>query len=86
MNKIIKFELGCIPKGPKGSVQNKLRFYYNTYRRRGLVKGKQREESLKDAINRLKEEYPGFNPMFDKDFFRTPKKSFFQKLMDLLRR
>ena len=86
MNKIIKFELGYIPKGPKGSVQNKLRFYYNAYRRRGLVKGKQREESLKDAINRLKEEYPDFNPMFDKDFFRTPKKSIFQKLMDPLRR
>ena len=86
MNKIIKFELGYLPKGSRGWIQNKLRFYYNAYRRRDMVKGKQREESLKDAINRLKEEYPDFNPMFDKDFFQTPKKSIFQKLMNSLRR
>jgi len=86
MNKIIKFELTYIPKGSTGSIQNKLRFCYNAYRRSGLVKGKQREESLKDAINRLKEEYSDFKPMFDKDFFQTPKKSIFQKLMDPLRR
>ena len=46
MNKIIKFELGYIPKGSRGSIQNKLRFYYNAYRRRDLARGKQREESL----------------------------------------
>ena len=86
MNKIIKFELGCIPRGPKGSIQNKLRFYYNAYRRRDMVRGKQREESLKDAINRLKEEYPDFNPMFDEDFFEISKRNLFQRLMDRIKR
>ena len=86
MNKIIKFELGYIPKGSRGSIQNKLRFYYNAYRRRDLARGKQREESLKDAINRLKEEYPDFNPIFDKNFFQTSKESIFRKLMKSLKR
>lgn len=86
MNKIIKFELECIPRGPKGSIQNKLRFYYNAYRRRDLARGKQREESLKDAINRLKEEYPDFNSMFDEDFFKISKKNLFQRLMDRIKR
>ena len=86
MNKIIKFELGYIPKGSKGSLQNKLRFYYNAYRRRDLARGEQREESLKDAVNRLKEDYPDFNPIFDENFFKISKKSFFQKFIDRIRR
>ena len=85
MNKIIKFELEYIPKGSKGSIQNKLRFYYNAYRRRDMVRGKQREESLKDAINRLKEDYPDFNPIFDKEFFQISKKGFFQRLLDRIK-
>ena len=85
MNRIIKFELGYIPKGSRGSIQNKLRFYYNVYRRRDMVRGKQREESLKAAINRLREDYPDFNPVFDRDFFKIPKKGFFQRLLDRIK-
>jgi hypothetical protein len=93
MNKIIRFELEYIPKGSKGSNQNKLRFYYNAYRRRGMAKGKSREECLKDAINRLREDHPNFNPKFDKKFFTVPenmpaqvhKKGFFQRLLDRIK-
>lgn len=86
MDKIIKFELEYIPKGSKGSIQNKLRFYYNVYRRRGLARGKSREESLKDAIGKLREGYPNFNPTFDREFFRIPKKGLFQRLLERIKR
>jgi len=93
INRIIRFELEYIPKGSKGSNQNKLRFYYNAYRRRGMAKGKSREECLKDAINRLREDHPNFNPTFDKKFFRMPenlhtqvhKKGFFKRLLDRIK-
>ena len=80
MNRIIKFELEYIPKGSTGSVQNKLRYHYNIFRRKGIVKGISREECLKDAIDRLKEDYPSFNPKFDDDFFKIHKKRFFQQI------
>jgi len=93
INRIIRFELEYIPKGSKGSTQNKLRFYYNTFRRKGMAKGKSREECLKDAINRLREDHPNFNPTFDKNFFRMPenlhtqvyKKGFFKRLLDRIK-
>lgn len=50
-----------------------------------MVRGKQREESLKDAINRLKEDYPDFSPIFDKEFFQISKKGFFQRLLDRIK-
>ncbi|MFP3985204.1 MAG: hypothetical protein ACLFU9_04470 [Candidatus Bathyarchaeia archaeon] len=84
MDKIVKFELGYIPSSTKGSVQNQLRFYYSAYRRKGLVNGKQREEALKEAIERLKEKHPDFNPVFDENFFKMAEKSFFGKLADRL--
>jgi len=95
INRIIRFELEYIPKGSKGSNQNKLRFYYNTYRRKGMAKGKSREECLEDAINRLREDHPNFNPTFDKKFFRVVpenmhaqvhKKGFLQRLLDRIKR
>jgi hypothetical protein len=72
--------LGHIPKGVKGSTQNKLRFYYVAYRRRGLAKGFSRGQCLMEAIDKLRTEYPGFNPDFDKNFFQTRKKSFWGRL------
>lgn len=75
MNKIIKFELEYIPNGSSGSIQNKLRFFYNGFRRKGMVSGMAREDSLRDAINYLKESYPSFEPEFDEKFFRMYKKS-----------
>ena len=85
INKIIKFELGHIPKGSKGSTQNKLRFYYVAYRRKGIAKGLPRDQCLKDAIDKLKKDHPEFEPTFDEDFFKIPKKSFFQKLVTRIR-
>ncbi len=85
INRVLKFELEHIPKGSKGSTQNKLRFYYVAYRRRGIAKGLSRDQCLKDAIDRLKKDHPEFDPAFDEDFFKIPKKSFLQKLVDHIR-
>ena len=85
INKIIKFELTHVPKGSKGSTQNKLRFHYVAYRRRGIAKGLSREQCLKDAIDKLKKDYPEFAPTFDEDFFKIPKASFFQKIVNRIR-
>ena len=82
INKTIKLELEYIPKGPKGSTQNKLRFRYVADRRRGIKHGLSREQCLKDAINRVKTDYPNFVPIYDETFFRTPKKSLLQKILD----
>jgi len=32
-------------------------------------------------VKALKEDYPDFNPRFDKDFFKMPKKGPFQRLL-----
>lgn len=74
MNRIIRFELEYIPNGSSGSIQNKLRYYYNLFRRKGIVKGWSREESLRNAIERLKEDCPGFDPEFDEKFFKMDRK------------
>ena len=84
-NRIIKFELKYIPKGSKGSTQNKLRFHYVAHRRKGMAKGLSRDQCLKDSINKLKKDHPEFEPMFDEDFFRIPKESFLQKLTNHIR-
>lgn len=73
MNRIIKFELEYIPNGSSGSIQNKLRYYYNLFRRKGMVKGWSREECLRNAIERLKEDCPSFDPKFDEKFFKMGK-------------
>jgi len=69
INEIIKQELEYIPKGSKGSIQNRLRFKYSASRRKGITKGKSRQECLKETIDQLKENNPGFQPEFDKNFF-----------------
>lgn len=86
INRIIKFELEYIPKGPEGSLQNKLRFYYVAYRRIGISKGISRDECLKEAIDKIKKEHPKFNPKFDREFFKIPRKGFLQKLKELIRK
>jgi hypothetical protein len=86
MNRIIKFELGYIPKGSTGSVQNKLRYQYNILRRKGIAEGASREECLKNAIDRLKEDHPNFDPKFDDDFFRMHEKGFFRRLLDQIKK
>ena len=81
MTRIVKSELEHIPKGPKGSTQNRLRIYYNAWRRRDLLRGKSKEETLEEAIKMLREDYPGFNPRFDRGFFRIPERGLLQRLM-----
>ena len=86
INRIIKFELEYIPKSSTGSIQNKLRYHYNIFRRKGIVKGMSREECLRDAIDRLKEDYPSFDPKFDEDFFKVHEKGFFRRLLDRIKK
>ena len=81
MTKIVKSELKHIPKGSKGSVQNRLRIYYNAWRRRDLLSGKSKEQTLEEAIKKLKEDYPDFEPKFDRDFFKIPERGLLQRLM-----
>lgn len=83
MTNILKSELKHIPKGSRGSTQNKLRIYYNAWRRRDLPKGKSKEETLEEAVEMLKEDDPEFNPRFDREFFRT--KGVFQRFVDWLK-
>jgi len=87
INEIIKQELEYIPKGSKGSIQNRLRFQYSAFRRKGITKGKSRQECLKETIDQLKTNNPGFQPEFDKGFFNTTitqesrRPGFFRRLL-----
>lgn len=69
VNEIIKQELTYIPKGSKGSIQNRLRFCYSASRRKGIANGKSRQQCLNETVGRLKADYPKFEPEFDKNFF-----------------
>ena len=81
MTRIVKSELDHIPKGPRGSTQNKLRIFYNAWRRRDLLRGKSKEETLEDVIRKIKEDYPSFDPRFDRDFFRMPERGLLQRFL-----
>jgi hypothetical protein len=87
INEIIKQELEYIPKGSKGSIQNRLRFQYSAFRRKGITKGKTRQECLKETIDQLKTNNPGFQPEFDKSFFnaaiaqQNSRPGFFRRLL-----
>ena len=69
MNDIVKKELRHIPRGD-GPRHGWLRAYYNRYRRRGLSKGKTKEESLLECINDIRKEDPNWHPEFDTTFFK----------------
>ncbi len=87
MNEMIKHELEYIPKGSRGSIQNRLRFQYSASRRKGIAKGMSRQECLRETIDRIKENHPGFQPEFDKGFFNTTtaqqpqRKGFLRRLL-----
>ena len=86
INETIKHELEYIPKGSKGSIQNRLRFRYSAFRRKGITKGKSRQECLNETIDILKEDNPGFQPEFDQSFFNTntqqsPRPGFLRRLL-----
>lgn len=42
--------------------------------------GKPKEQTLEAAIKMLKEEHPDFDPKFDEDFFKMPKRGLLQRL------
>ncbi|KPV65388.1 MAG: hypothetical protein AOA65_0179 [Candidatus Bathyarchaeota archaeon BA1] len=86
MVRIVKSELEHIPKGSKGSTQNRLRIYYNAWRRKDLLSGKSKEETLEKVVNKLKKDHPDFNPQFDEDFFKIPKRGPLQRLVGWIRR
>ena len=50
------------------------------------MEGRSREEYLKDAINKVREGDPSFDPRFDRDFFRIPKKGILQRLLERIRK
>ena len=89
INELIKQELEYIPKGSKGSVQNKLRFQYSASRRKGITTGKSRQECLKETIDQLRTNNPEFQPEFDKSFFtaaikqQNTRPGFFRRLLGL---
>lgn len=70
MNRIVKRELEHIPRGEKGSLQNFLRFSYNTLRRKHLTLRKTRNETLKELVEKIKKAHPDFIPKYDKDYFK----------------
>jgi len=86
MVRIVKLELEHIPKGSKGSAQNRLRIYYNAWRRRDLLRGKPREETLEETIKMLRRDHPDFDPKFDEDFFKIPEKGLLQRLVGWIKR
>jgi hypothetical protein len=66
-------ELSHIPKG--NSAQNELRLIYFNRRMHSLGKRANNEKTAKDvlmeSIARIKEEYPNFEPVYDKEFFES---------------
>ena len=82
LTRIVKSELEHIPKGDRGSPQNRLRQRYNTRRRYDLTKtDKTKEETLQYCIQALKKDHPDFVPKYDEGFFKMPKKGFLQRLL-----
>jgi len=86
IDEMIKQELVYIPKGDKGSIQNRLRFRYSAFRRKGIANGKSRQECLKETVDLLKADYPRFEPEFDKSFFTTniqpsPLRGFLRRIL-----
>ncbi len=70
MTKVVNEELMHIPRDKEYNTQAVFRALYNTMRRHHLTKGKTKEETITECVDYLKKEYPGCNPLYDKNFFR----------------
>ena len=72
MIRIVRLELKHIPRGLRGSAQNKLRLYYNGMRRHDLSINPKipARESLKKALERLRKDYPDYPFRYNAEFFR----------------
>ena len=69
MTDIVSEELTHIPSG-YGVRHGWLRYYYNNVRRRDLVKGKTKEETLSYCIDEIRKDNPNWNPEYDITFFK----------------
>lgn len=71
MRQIVLEELEHIPKG--NDAQNELRLIYFNRRMHSLGRKAKEKRTAKDvlteSIARIKEEYPNFEPIYDKEFF-----------------
>ena len=71
MNRKMKNELSHIPRGEIKSPQNLLRFRYSGMRRHDMVyTNKEKEDTLKEAIDVVQKISPNFIPKYDKEFFK----------------
>jgi hypothetical protein len=71
LNKLVSEELDHIAQGEKGSDQNALRLVYNTIRRRDLGRdpATHRSQSLRKAIEAVRESSRDFVPEYDEEYF-----------------
>jgi len=69
MTNIVNEELTHIPRG-HGVTHRWLRYYYNNERRRDLVKGKTKENTLSYCIDLIRKDNPNWNPEYDIIFFK----------------
>ena len=81
MTKQVNLELNYIPKGERGSLQNKLRRLYNSQRRHDLTKTQRsKEDTLRECIQKVKCEDPAFIPDYRKDFFHMGARGVLRKI------
>lgn len=66
MTNLTAIDLDHIPRGSEA--QNRLRQHYQYTRSRSNA-NQIKEDALRDAIERVKAEYPGFEPEFDRSYF-----------------
>ena len=65
-------DLNHIPYWINGSTQNYLRANYVGMRKHDIANTtKTKEETLKEAINQLREKEPTFKPKYDSDYFKN---------------
>lgn len=70
MNRLVSKELEHIPRGV--SRQNLFRATYNMIRRHDLAENPATlaRESLRRALERNRQTFPGFLPVYDREFFQ----------------
>ena len=71
MTRVIAKELHHIPEQPDNPAQQELRMLFNKRRLQALGRdpATPRQETLRSAVDFLKNDYPDFDPEYDKDYF-----------------
>ena len=72
LNENVGEELDHIDRGDRGSDQNGLRMMYNIIRRRDLGRdpATPRAQSVRSAVQAIRENTPAFVPRHDESYFR----------------